>query len=491
MLRLLIFKDGQRVAEHILTPGEFVIGRSPENDIVLDDKQVSRRHARLIVQEGVIRLEDLGSVNRLMVDDRETETAELVPGRSATIRPFVLSLEAQEQEERTVLMHGGGLQEDDDRTRVMSAPPRPAPPVTPSGGRDGKPGGRPSGPASGPKRDGSRRPLLYGLLGLVVLGLVATFLFSGGEDASQPSETARPEQPLQDRDLDQLQRVVTVNLIKGKQALESGHLEEAEDHLRRVVVAAPDHEEAGLLLDQTRTLLETRRTEQERLQQRRLVLDQEVSRLLAEGQVAMLEEDYVRGLIFAQAALSLRMDSDAARELLYAADTAFQEEMETVRELESVGAEVLARGQELLDRGERVEAVLAWEEILELDPEARTGYALQASELAGQVKDELREQSSRLLLTARERARTDPRQAYDGLQALLKIDPWNEEADQFALELRQRLVVEGRKAFDEGLVLESLGEKNKACAKWRQALRIVPELDELHQRIQERAASCQ
>lgn len=46
-----------------LSAGEVLVGRSPESGIALLDSEVSRHHARIWVEEGRIRLEDLGSTN--------------------------------------------------------------------------------------------------------------------------------------------------------------------------------------------------------------------------------------------------------------------------------------------------------------------------------------------------------------------------------------------------------------------------------------------
>ena len=47
--------------ERELTPGVHTVGRSAENNIQLDDLSVSRRHARIVVEDGAIHVEDLGS----------------------------------------------------------------------------------------------------------------------------------------------------------------------------------------------------------------------------------------------------------------------------------------------------------------------------------------------------------------------------------------------------------------------------------------------
>ncbi|HIQ01078.1 MAG TPA: FHA domain-containing protein, partial [Anaerolineales bacterium] len=44
------------------------IGRDPGNDIVINHPQVSRQHARLVLQGGLMALEDLGSTNGTFVN---------------------------------------------------------------------------------------------------------------------------------------------------------------------------------------------------------------------------------------------------------------------------------------------------------------------------------------------------------------------------------------------------------------------------------------
>ena len=50
--------------------GGLEVGRSPDNDIVLDDSDVSRFHARLELDNGSLWLRDAGSRNGVFVNDR-------------------------------------------------------------------------------------------------------------------------------------------------------------------------------------------------------------------------------------------------------------------------------------------------------------------------------------------------------------------------------------------------------------------------------------
>ncbi len=56
-----------------LRTGESVLGRDPQCDVVVEEASISRRHARLIVGEGMVRVQDLGSTNGLWSDGLRVE----------------------------------------------------------------------------------------------------------------------------------------------------------------------------------------------------------------------------------------------------------------------------------------------------------------------------------------------------------------------------------------------------------------------------------
>ncbi|MET0791670.1 MAG: FHA domain-containing protein [Polyangiaceae bacterium] len=68
MLRL---KLGFRIL--LLSPGSITIGRKQSCDLVLDDPQTSRVHARVIVGESSAAIQDLSSGNGVMVNGRRIQ----------------------------------------------------------------------------------------------------------------------------------------------------------------------------------------------------------------------------------------------------------------------------------------------------------------------------------------------------------------------------------------------------------------------------------
>lgn len=62
---VLTLSTGQRVELH---EGHYVIGRHLENDIVVNDSNVSRRHAEFVCAAGEVTVKDLGSTNGTKVN---------------------------------------------------------------------------------------------------------------------------------------------------------------------------------------------------------------------------------------------------------------------------------------------------------------------------------------------------------------------------------------------------------------------------------------
>ena len=68
--RLVVRHGPKPNQEHALVLNTNIIGREPINDVVFADAEVSRRHARIILQNGHYYIEDLGSTNGTFVNGR-------------------------------------------------------------------------------------------------------------------------------------------------------------------------------------------------------------------------------------------------------------------------------------------------------------------------------------------------------------------------------------------------------------------------------------
>ena len=81
-LRLLVIGVGSFHTYALPEVGELTIGRADNAFIRIEDAQVSRRHATLLVGKSSIRIRDLGSINGTRVREQRVE-----PGKTADLQP--------------------------------------------------------------------------------------------------------------------------------------------------------------------------------------------------------------------------------------------------------------------------------------------------------------------------------------------------------------------------------------------------------------------
>jgi type II secretory pathway predicted ATPase ExeA len=69
LTRIEVRNNGEKVGEHYFGPGRVIIGRSPDNEIYIHSKFVSRHHAQLNNDESGCVIEDLNSTNGVFVGE--------------------------------------------------------------------------------------------------------------------------------------------------------------------------------------------------------------------------------------------------------------------------------------------------------------------------------------------------------------------------------------------------------------------------------------
>jgi hypothetical protein len=69
---------------YIVPPGSTNVGRSPENDIILDSPEVSRRHAKIECGKRGVRIHDLNSANGTRVNGEAIRVADVESGDEIT-----------------------------------------------------------------------------------------------------------------------------------------------------------------------------------------------------------------------------------------------------------------------------------------------------------------------------------------------------------------------------------------------------------------------
>ncbi|MGH8575279.1 MAG: FHA domain-containing protein, partial [Gammaproteobacteria bacterium] len=84
-MAMLLYRDADGVDHaHPVALDPILIGRAIECQIQSQDGRVSRRHARIFVEDGAYWIEDLGSSNGVFIDGRRV-TRELIPGGSVLL----------------------------------------------------------------------------------------------------------------------------------------------------------------------------------------------------------------------------------------------------------------------------------------------------------------------------------------------------------------------------------------------------------------------
>ena len=76
---------GESLSVQSFPPGRIIIGRSPENEIYIKSKFVSRHHAQLIISDDDCFVEDLNSTNGVFIDSQQIKKCRLEDGDVVSI----------------------------------------------------------------------------------------------------------------------------------------------------------------------------------------------------------------------------------------------------------------------------------------------------------------------------------------------------------------------------------------------------------------------
>jgi hypothetical protein len=80
MGRILLACEGKTVLERELHAGRIVIGRTPDNDVQIDSKYISRHHCQIVTQSDSCVIEDLNSTNGIAVQSKRVRRHNLNDG---------------------------------------------------------------------------------------------------------------------------------------------------------------------------------------------------------------------------------------------------------------------------------------------------------------------------------------------------------------------------------------------------------------------------
>ena len=88
---VFVVKRGSTVGQRFpLRGGEITLGRDPQSDIFLNDITVSRKHAKVTMEQSAIKVSDVGSLNGTYVNGARVEVTTLKHGDELQIGKFKL-----------------------------------------------------------------------------------------------------------------------------------------------------------------------------------------------------------------------------------------------------------------------------------------------------------------------------------------------------------------------------------------------------------------
>ncbi|UCH80756.1 MAG: FHA domain-containing protein [Nitrospiraceae bacterium] len=98
-LSLNIMTGNRSVEEHFLSGPVTFIGRTSDNDIILPDKNVSKKHAKITCTEDLVEIHDLGSTNGVFVNNKRIHNrCHLQPGDIIRIGQTNVKLSTRDDE---------------------------------------------------------------------------------------------------------------------------------------------------------------------------------------------------------------------------------------------------------------------------------------------------------------------------------------------------------------------------------------------------------
>ena len=152
-----VVSGGSSGASMPFSSGTAIIGRDPSSDLVIDDPQVSRFHARLTESDGYVVLHDLQSSNGTMVNGARVTRTVLIHGDTIAIGDTEISF-TQEEDASQEVRPAEDVSPPKSVDETPPAPPAQTPPASASPRTPERPSGSPA-PQSRPAAQTPRAPV--------------------------------------------------------------------------------------------------------------------------------------------------------------------------------------------------------------------------------------------------------------------------------------------------------------------------------------------
>ncbi len=122
-LKIIVENDRNQLSSFELDKNLVTVGRSPSNDIVLDERNISRHHFQLEVVDDRIIIEDMGSYNSTVVNDKEiVRKTEIFPGDIIIAGDFNIYIDETDLARSATLEDKGPIVADENLLLIHNGP---------------------------------------------------------------------------------------------------------------------------------------------------------------------------------------------------------------------------------------------------------------------------------------------------------------------------------------------------------------------------------
>ena len=500
---LVLFGEYAPFDRYNIEQDEVFIGRDPEKcQIVLDDPEVSKVHAKIIRTKVNCKLQDLNSANGIIFNGERVNNTDLSNGDefiigdttfTVTVSSDILEAENdmlmpveenQEVEIEEIIEEevdfdefgeeGEGVEVDDGNNKSLIAKFKKLPP---------------------------KKRLIYGVIGIVLLFML---LPDDGEDLSSTGNDGKAVQIKKDDKVkdkkaekkltpEQLEKIES-NYALALSKFNSGEYYEAKEYLDIVKTIKPDYKDTqslGKLIQEGLDEL-VRIKNKEREEKERRAREKKIKELLDAAREAVKNKEVKTAQARFNDILTIDPENLDVPPLKLEIDAYVEEqnrikqEAERKKAIRQAKVDKLSPGKTLFLKGEWFKAVDKLEIFLK-EKDMDEDLLKEATEMLKEARKNLLLIINPLVSKARSfKEGEDLKQAYETYGDVLKYDPANEEALTQRNEIFTTLQNRSRKVYREALVAESLSLFNKAKEKFQEVQQISPINSEYYQKASEK-----
>lgn len=519
---LELFGESAPFDKFVIDKPETFIGRDPEKcDIVLNDPEVSAKHAVIKKNNITCILEDLNSGNGTLLNGSRinksnlTNNDEFIIGET-TFTVHIISDLLKEEESRLMPVEEGQeievqevveVDEDFNDADFGDAEVIEGESFGEAAGEDvAKSKSLFSKDAL--KDPEKRKKLLYGAVGLMALWVL---MEEEPKPPTPPKAGDKKQRGLQAKDDGKAAKKATDPRLKkkfkpqelefldstyqiAKEYFDQGKYREAMDELEKIFTMTPEYKQSKTLYDLAKQGLakieEMERKKQQEIERKKRM--EKVKELVVRAKEATKERKVEAAQAFFAQILELDPENFDVPQLKIELDAWVKEqERKAIEEAQKKAerkrmVDKLAPGKNFYLKKEWHNAMLKLEEFLRLQG-MDEDLVKEASEMLDKSKKELASVINPLLGKARSLSEgQDLKGAYEVYSEILESDPTHIEALNEMNDIREKLTIRSRKIYREAIISESLSLFNDAKEKFQEVQQISPSDSDYYKKATEK-----